>query len=58
MKDAHSRKPFLLVAALAVGLVAGALLMGSLRLSSLFGSGPDPETVATAASSRCESRRA
>jgi hypothetical protein len=48
MRDTSARKPSLLVAALATGLIAGALLMGSLRLSSLFGSGPDPETVATA----------
>lgn len=42
------RKSYLLIAALAIGLVAGALLMGSLRLSNLFGKGPDPETVAAA----------
>jgi ABC-type amino acid transport substrate-binding protein len=48
MKDASSKKPLLLISALALGLIAGALLMGSLRLSSLFGGGPDPETVATA----------
>lgn len=43
------RKPFLLIAALVIGLIAGAALMGSLRLSNLFGSdGPDPETVAAA----------
>jgi hypothetical protein len=41
------RTPLLIVAVL-IGLVLGAVLIGSLRLSSLFGKGPDPETVATA----------
>jgi hypothetical protein len=42
------RKSYKLIVAAVIGLVAGALLVGSLRLPSLFGSGPDPETVATA----------
>jgi hypothetical protein len=42
------RKSYRPIAAVLVGLVLGAVLMGSLRLSSLFGKGPDPETVATA----------
>jgi hypothetical protein len=42
------KKNHLLIAALAIGLVLGAVLMGGLRLSRLFGSGPDPETIATA----------
>jgi hypothetical protein len=42
------RKTYLLVVAALVGLVLGAVLVGSLRLSNLFGRGPDPETVATA----------
>lgn len=37
-----------LIGVLLAGLVAGALLIGSLRLPSLFGGGPDPETVASA----------
>jgi hypothetical protein len=42
------RKTYLLVIAALAGLVLGAVLVGSLRLSNLFGKGPDPETVATA----------
>jgi ABC-type amino acid transport substrate-binding protein len=42
------RKTYLLAVAALAGLVVGALLVGSLRLSNLFGRGPDPETVATA----------
>ena len=42
------KKPVFIVAALIVGLVAGALLMAALRIGSLFGSGANPETIATA----------
>jgi hypothetical protein len=42
------RRSYLPIAAVLVGLVVGAVLVGSLRLSSLFGKGPDPETVAAA----------
>jgi hypothetical protein len=42
------KRNHLLIAAVAIGLILGAVLMGGLRLSKLFGSGPDPETVATA----------
>jgi hypothetical protein len=40
------RRSALFVTALALGLVLGALLIGAIRLGSLFGGGPDPETVA------------
>jgi hypothetical protein len=42
------RKSGLVVAALAAGLLLGALLMGAARLGGLFGGGPDPESVAAA----------
>lgn len=42
------RRNGLVVAALAVGLLLGAVLMGALRVGSLFGGGPDPESVAAA----------
>lgn len=42
------KRPFTLIAVLAAGLILGAVLMGVLRLPSLFGRGPDPETIATA----------
>jgi hypothetical protein len=38
----------LLVGALLVGLVLGALVTGAIRIGSLFGGGPDPETIAAA----------
>jgi hypothetical protein len=38
----------LLVAALLVGLILGALVAGAIRLPNLFGGGPDPETIAAA----------
>ena len=38
----------IVIAALVLGLAAGALLMGTIRLGGLFGRGPDPETIATA----------
>jgi hypothetical protein len=42
------RKSYLPIGAVLIGLIIGAVLVGSLRLSNLFGRGPDPETVATA----------
>jgi hypothetical protein len=42
------RKSYALIGAVLLGLIVGAVLMGSLRLANLFGKGPDPETVATA----------
>ncbi|QPQ55198.1 DUF4230 domain-containing protein [Allosphingosinicella flava] len=42
------RRSFILVLVLAAGLILGALLTSAFRLSSLFGGGPDPETIATA----------
>ena len=41
------RKRALIIVALAAGFLLGALLMGGIRLGSLFGQ-PDPETVASA----------
>jgi hypothetical protein len=38
----------LLVAALLVGLVLGAVVTGAIRLGDWFGGGPDPETIAAA----------
>lgn len=38
----------LILTALVAGLILGAILMGAVRVSSWFGGGPDPETVATA----------
>ncbi len=48
MERSQVKRRFSLIAVLAIGLVLGAVLVGSLRLSSFFGRGPDPETVATA----------
>jgi hypothetical protein len=42
------KRPALIRAILLVGLVLGALLVSAIRLPSLFGRGPDPETIATA----------
>ncbi|WP_106638891.1 DUF4230 domain-containing protein [Allosphingosinicella vermicomposti] len=42
------KRPFILVAVLAAGLILGAALMGAMKLPGLFGRGPDPETIATA----------
>ena len=42
------RKPILVLVSLAAGLLLGALLIGSFRISNLFGGGPDPETIAAA----------
>ena len=42
------RRTGLILAALVVGLILGAIIMGALRVSSWFGGGPDPQTVATA----------
>lgn len=42
------RKTGLLVLALVVGLLIGALLVGSARIGNFFGRGPDPETIAAA----------
>jgi ABC-type amino acid transport substrate-binding protein len=42
------RRSVLIVVSLAAGLLLGALLVGSLKMSSFFGRGPDPETVAAA----------
>ncbi|HEY5721922.1 MAG TPA: DUF4230 domain-containing protein [Allosphingosinicella sp.] len=52
------RRSAIFVTALALGLVLGALLIGALRLSDLFGRGPDPETVAASSlqSVRAQSR--
>lgn len=38
----------LVVVALLVGLVLGALVTGAIRIGNLFGGGPDPETIAAA----------
>lgn len=42
------RRAGLAVVALLVGLVAGALLVGTTKIAQLFGEGPDPETIAQA----------
>ena len=42
------RRSATLIGVLLAGLVLGALLMGTVRLPSLFGRGPDPESIATA----------
>ncbi len=42
------RKSVLVVVSLVVGLLIGAAVIGSLRLSNLFGGGPDPESIAAA----------
>ena len=42
------RKSTLVLVSLAAGLLLGAALIGALRVSSFFGGGPDPETVAAA----------
>lgn len=42
------RRNAIIAAALIIGVLAGALLVGSLRLPSPFGRGPDPETIAAA----------
>lgn len=42
------RRTGIILTALAAGLVLGAVLMGAVRVSSWFGGGPDPQTVATA----------
>lgn len=42
------RRPFTLIGVLIAGLVLGALLVGTVRVPSLFGRGPDPESIATA----------
>lgn len=42
------KRSVILAAVLAVGLVLGAVLMSAAKLPSLFGRGPDPETIATA----------
>ena len=38
----------LILGALLIGAVAGALVVGAIRIGSLFGGGPDPETIASA----------
>ncbi|HEY0044997.1 MAG TPA: DUF4230 domain-containing protein [Allosphingosinicella sp.] len=40
------KKSALFVVALALGLVLGALVVGAIKVGDIFGSGPDPETVA------------
>ena len=42
------KRPVILVAVLAAGLILGALLMSAVKLPNFFGRGPDPETIATA----------
>ncbi|HWH17901.1 MAG TPA: DUF4230 domain-containing protein [Allosphingosinicella sp.] len=42
------RKSALVVLMLAIGIVLGAVMMGSVRVGNLFGRGPDPETIAAA----------
>lgn len=42
------KRPAATAAILIVGLVLGAILMGTVRLSTFLGRGPDPESIATA----------
>ena len=41
------RKSALFIIAMALGLVLGALVVGAIKVSDIFGGGPDPETVAS-----------
>lgn len=42
------RRTGLILTALVAGVILGAVVMGAVRVSSWFGGGPDPQTVATA----------